>query len=465
MPGNCDYLNQSLLDVPFDELGLLGDLADFIYHSAPHPNRTMALLGSLIWMATITSRPWHTWTGAGLNLNLLVLAGTGRGKEQITSGRGKLDAAIARSVPAIYDFHGPNLVSAAGAIKALDKFPAICVNMAEAGYKLEAMTSPRANVNDKQLKGFICDAWGKSGIGGVLEPNGNVDAEKSAKNAIFRPCLSILAESVPSIVYAALDERAIYSGLLSRFITVEVNAPRAPLSNKIINEPWPQLTQKAADLASMSLGRIQANQGVVVDPTQDAFELFRDFDAHITNAINKDGTDITAELYNRVWLNAQKIACIIAIGINPHAPLVTHQIACWATNFVSNSADFLIGKFKKNEVGVEDGDESKQISELIKAIKRCLNSPYDELKGYKGLTPEMQKQCCFTQGFLSRYLMQRAAFKNDKRGATAAIRRAVQHLQDSGHIRLLTPKLSQEKFGTIGNTYMITNTDFMFDES
>lgn len=132
--------------------GLIGDIRDFILSAAPHPNADIALAGSIALMAGICGRCFNTYTGAGLNQYILLLASTGLGKEAAASGISKLLAAITPTVPAAGDFKGPALVSSAGLIKWLDKKPSVVSVIGEFGYKLKAISSPRANPNDELLK-------------------------------------------------------------------------------------------------------------------------------------------------------------------------------------------------------------------------------------------------------------------------------------------------------------------------
>ena len=78
------------LEYPF---GLTGDIARFLYKSANRPFREVAITGALGLMAAITGRAYSI-NGSGLNLYLTLLAKTGRGKEAMKSGTGRLMKAV-----------------------------------------------------------------------------------------------------------------------------------------------------------------------------------------------------------------------------------------------------------------------------------------------------------------------------------------------------------------------------------
>ena len=123
--------------------GLIGDCAYFIMRAAPHPNKDIALAAAIAFFAGITGRAYNTYTFAGLNLYILVLAKTAMGKEAANSGISKLLAAISAKIPAAKTFKGPMLISSAGLLKWLAENPSCVTVGGEWGYKLKAMHSVR----------------------------------------------------------------------------------------------------------------------------------------------------------------------------------------------------------------------------------------------------------------------------------------------------------------------------------
>ena len=65
---------------------LLDEIASFIASAAPHPNNEIALAGAIALLSGICGRCYNTYTGAGLNQYILMLASTGMGKEAAASG-------------------------------------------------------------------------------------------------------------------------------------------------------------------------------------------------------------------------------------------------------------------------------------------------------------------------------------------------------------------------------------------
>ena len=206
--------------------GLIGDTAHFIMRSAPHPNADIALAASIALLAGLAGKAFNTFTHAGLNLYILMLASTGMGKEAANSGISKLIAAIAAKIPKATTFKGPMLVSSAGLIKWLADNPSCVSVVGEFGYKLKALHSPRSSPNDELLKAVLLDLYGKSGSGNALDPMGYSDREKTTA-PILSPAFSMLCESVPGVVKEALNEQAVTSGFIPRFLTFNIEGRRA----------------------------------------------------------------------------------------------------------------------------------------------------------------------------------------------------------------------------------------------
>jgi hypothetical protein len=159
--------------------GLIGEIAQWVMASASYPNQEIALVTAIALLSALTGRAYNTYTGAGLNLYVLLLADTGMGKETVATATGKLFAASAKSCPSISDFKGPShFASVQGLIKWLDKKPAILCIIGEFGQKLRAMARSNSP-NDVALLAGLLEAFSKSGAGSVIDPMSYSDVGKT----------------------------------------------------------------------------------------------------------------------------------------------------------------------------------------------------------------------------------------------------------------------------------------------
>lgn len=435
--------------------GLLGAVRKFIYSAAPHPNADIALAGAIALLAGMTGRAYNTYTGAGLNQYILLLASTAMGKEAAASGISKLLQAVSATVPAATGFKGPALVSSAGLVKWLDNYPSIVSVIGEFGYRLKSISSPKANPNDEMLKATLLDLYGKSGAGNVLDPMAYSDREKQTRQ-IFSPSVTLLGESVPGIVYEALNDSMILSGLLPRFMLIEALGQRSPLNEKPTLTPEPHLVQSLADLCSQCLALNHSNSVYVVEADTAAKAKFREFGQWVTDQINSHSSEVHRELWNRAYLKALKLATLCAVGINPFAPIVTINETLWATGFVVEQINALAAKFANDEVGEVAGDEMKQQRAIMRAIAEYVAEPYTRWKSYHG-SFEMHRDGVITLPHIMQKLRGIAAFKHDRLGATKAIERTIKLLLDGDQLREIPGSQMLARYGCKPRSYVISD--------
>lgn len=437
--------------------GLLGQLAQFILDAAPRPVPDIALAGAIALMSGVTGRAYNTYTGAGLNQYLLLLAPTGTGKDAISSGISKLFSAVASQVPASSDFRGPGeLVSSAGLIKWMDKKPVVLSILGEIGLLMQQMASTNANAHLKGLQRTLLQLYSKSGKGNTFDPSAYSDKEKNT-GFINAPSLTIIGESVPHNFYEYLDDSMISSGLLPRFAIFEYEGERPYLQEgKEFVQPPFALVQSLADLMAQALTISNNNATHIVPADAPSMVKFREFERWTTDQINNSNNEVVRHLWNRGHLKALKLASIYAIGMNPTNPIIDMDATMWATTMIVKQTEKLIYKFENDEVGEAGGSEGKQQREIIKCIASFMFSPHDRFAKYGG-SVDMHKAGVVTYSHIQRRLVSMACFRLDRAGASNAIKRALQHLLDGDELREMPVVQMQASFGCRAKGYVMSN--------
>lgn len=424
--------------------GLIGDTAHFIMRAAPHPNADIALAASIALLAGITGKAYNTFTHAGLNLYILMLASTGMGKEAANSGISKLIAAIAAKIPKATTFKGPMLVSSAGLIKWLADNPSCVSVVGEFGYKLKALHSPRSSPNDELLKAVLLDLYGKSGAGNALDPMAYSDRDKTTA-PIVSPAFSMLCESVPGVVKEALNEQAVTSGFIPRFLTFNVEGRRARLQEDLIGTPPHDLVERLAGLTAHCLDANSLNCTHIVATTDDAKTLLRNFNDWITDQINASSSEIYRELWSRAYLKALKLASLCAVAIRFESPTVTIDEVNWAAGIVERQTRQILTQFENGEIGQAAGNEARQQDEVLRCIWEYIEGPFERFEKY-GVTRDMHAKAVFTQTYLSRRVSNLPTFKDDRLGATNALKRAITLLLEGDEIQEMNKRQVAEEF-------------------
>ena len=443
--------------------GLVGDIADYIYKSAPRPVRSIALTAAIGLMAGIVGRAYNV-RGTGLNQYLLLLAQTGTGKEAMASGISRLMTAIRDDIPAAMDFIGPSEIASGQALVKLlsNATPSFVSILGEFGYRLQQLSNSHMNNSELMLKRVLLDLFGKSGNGNILYGSSYSQKENNVHN-IDSPALSILAESTPHNVYGQLGIDAIEAGLLPRFTIFEYTGPRVPLNPYHSITPPAQLVQHLSMLIGHALKLNHGNAGsrlvVNVDIDPSAEQLLHRIDVFADSKINDASEEVLKHIWNRFHLKVMRLAAIVAVGINPYNPVITADAVKWAAALIHNGTETLLQKFKSGEMGA-DVEEVDQHSNVITKISEYLTA--EESYNHKYMSQRtwpMWNDKIVTHEYLSRRCLGVACFRKDRRGATMALQSALKELMQRGFIEQVGKNQLKEKFGMSIVAYAVTNPE------
>lgn len=435
--------------------GLVGEVAQYIYASAVRPVREIALGAALGLVAGIAGRAYNA-SGTGLNQYLLVVAGTGTGKEDGPKGVERLLAALRPAVPAIDNFVGPGaFASGQGLIRTLDKQPAIFCMLGEIGITLQILNDPRAPSSTQLLKRALLDLYSKSGWNDVLRSTAYSDMEKNT-STVFAPALSFVGDTTPETLYDSLSPKDIASGLLPRMTVIEYRGKRPDRNAHNGVPPDTTLVDHLAALAQSALTMHNDNRNMSVSCDQAGQAVLDGYDKECDAAMRDDSaTAVNKQLWNRAHLKALKVAALLAVGIDHHNPVITETVARWAVEFTTRSTRDVLSRFEMGEVGT---GEARQEAELKRIASEYLRlSPKARQCGSYAVPEKL----AVVEGALSvSYLRRRAAqcssFRDDRKGLNAALKSTLQALCDSGWLFKLGPHDVREKFGArMGDVYVI----------
>ena len=403
--------------------GIVGDLARYYYSTAIRPVPEIALAAAIATLSGVCGRSYNI-SDTGLNQYIVLLARTGRGKEGALGGITKLMAAVRPMIPMADQFMGPSAFASGQALlKTVSKRPCFMSVLGEFGLTLQQISDARANSAEKMLKRVLLDLFSKSGWRDVLLPAVYADSEKNTE-LVHAPCVTILGESTPETFYEGLDSSHISEGLIPRFMIIEYDGARPARNRNAGAPPAEELKKRFADLLTLSL--TTANNGTCCPVQIDAggMALLDGFDAKADSRINS-GNSVEAELWNRAHLKSLRLAGIIAVGVNPHQPVVTAEIAQWAINMVTRDVEGVLARFNKGDVGVGD---SKQLVDL----RRVIQGYYDKA------APErwagVHSQGLVPYALLLQRTSNMVAFRQDRMGATNALKNSLRSLVDSGEL-------------------------------
>lgn len=428
--------------------GLVGELAQYFYQTAIRPVPEIALAAAIALTAGVCGRSYNI-SGSGLNQYIILLAKTGSGKEGALSGIENLISAVRPQIPMVDQFLGPAAFASGQAlVKVLNDKPCFVSVLGEFGLTLQQLSDQRANSAQLMLRKVLLDLYAKSGWNRMLRSSVYSDTEKNTK-IIQAPNVTILGESTPETFFDGLDASHVAEGLIPRFSVIEYVGDRPPRNRNANTPPSQGLAQRFSDLVAVSLTTSNNNACAPVQLDSHSVQLLDAFDVKADGIMNASKMDVEMQVWNRAHLKALKLAALLAVGCNPHQPIVTAEMAQWAIDFVTRDVELVAARFKDGDVGQGD---SKQYHDLKRAIEAYYKHPVKTVKERFG---DLHKAQLIPYAYLSQRTANIASFRHDRLGATNALKRAVQTFIDSGMlIEVARPQLL-EKYRFSGVAYGI----------
>ena len=429
--------------------GLLGDIATHILSSSIRPVPEIALATAIAFMAGVCGRSYNI-SGAGLNQYIIVLAETGVGKDGTSRGIDNIIAAVQSTVPACDMFLGPSAFASGQAlVRVLNEKPCFVSVLGEFGLTLQQMCDVRANPAVIMLKKVLLDIYAKSGNNGVLRPSVYADSDKNTK-AVESPNVTILGESTPDTFFGGLDSSHIAEGLIPRFTVIQYTGKRPARNRNAGHPPNPVLLSRITDLFAIAVATNANRSCAHVQMTAKAASLLDAFDEACDERINSTGADIVRQLWNRAHLKALKLSALIAVGLDPHAPVINEEAAAWALRFVESDIAGMLSKFSKGEVGT---GETRHEADIRRAVDDYLRMPVEKRLEYS-VSKAMADKQVIPFHFLRRRLRLLAAFKNDPRGAARAIQESLGDMVRAEILGKVPDAQAQAWFGSKSDVYV-----------
>jgi hypothetical protein len=123
--------------------------------------------------------------------------------------------------------------------------------------------------------------------------------------------------------------------------------------------PPPDLVRDVTTLAALAIRWSGEWRHYQVQQTDGARAILDAFDREADDCVNVRVSDVHSQLWNRAHLNALKLACVIAVGVNPSNPAIEEEDARWAIEFIRRSVATVFGPFSKGEVGGNDASKTE----------------------------------------------------------------------------------------------------------
>lgn len=445
--------------------GLMGEMADYIYRSAPRPVKELAIGAAIGLMAGIAGNSFNV-SGLGLNTYLLLLAPTGTGKEAVHSGISKLMHTVKPIVPSSDLFLGASEIASPQALlnRLANKQRCFVSVIGECGMWLKNVSDNNAPAHFQGLRRILLALYGKSGAGSTVQPSIYADASKNT-DTIISPSVSLLGESTPTRFFEIIDEDLIAEGFIPRWTIIEYNGRRPP-HNPDHNTVYPttELIGGLAALCNYCMQQMNALQATNVAASKDAQVLIDEFDLFCDAQINGTSEDAIRDLWTRAHVKALKLAALVAVGCNISMPMITPSHFLWARHIILKDVMRMCRRFNSGLLTARTAqNDNEQQAKIIAAIKTYLKDAATDAK--YGINPQMRSVSAFPYLYLQRKLIGTKAFKSDRRGATSALQAAIKNMVMSGLLSEVPEVQSRIQFAFSGKVYVASDIDLLLSAS
>jgi len=442
-----DNLIESLPD------GLVKSIAQYSFKSSFHPLQEASLCVALMLLSGICGRGWLTPTKAGLNLWLVLVGGTSCGKDEYQSGIKRLLNSISKELPHVRKIYGGELVSGPAIETVFQDTLRYISFWPEFGESFKNIANPASSEHIVTLRRGLLNSFNSAGVGGSSE--GRKRAQKSEdKQFVERPCLCIAGDATPEKLYGSMTTAEIASGLLQRFMVLDV-----PRSSWSIEEnakagmlPNPKLVEDLVQLCSMADTLDVKNNFKTVSTSDEAALMLKSYrmDKRLRNA-DHGGDSAVEEIMNRAGLKATKLASLLAVSTDWHAPRIEEEHARWAIDFVESLDSAMLSRFSTGDIG---SGQVKQEAEIIRAFVQIATASDKQRKAMGMPDKLVRDRGAVTLAALKAKVVGKSAFASDKAGAVTAFDRSVESMVRAGVLIRLRPDQAADEFDVVSGSVL-----------
>ena len=332
---------EELLDMP----GFVNALADYTYRTAQRPNRVTAFAGALAMLSYLAGRKFTDSRCTMPNLYLVMLAGSGAGKDHPRKVNKSLSMELETGGVVDQFASGPGLEDALllnpARLFQLDEFDTLLNELKE-----------NSSLSEGMMKNVL-NLFSESGSFHSMRKKALSDREREllssgarqnvVEQVIRYPSLTIFGTVTPSNFYGALSLRALTNGLLARTLVFE-SGKRGERGKGPFNLPFPDEVLQAAQMFAAREKdpdwRLKPHLQAVpdADDVVAALETIRAEEDRLYKASERDKDEAGMAVWARGVEIAGKLALLYAISENPVMPKITARGILWAWKLVSYSS-------------------------------------------------------------------------------------------------------------------------------
>jgi hypothetical protein len=406
-------LSQGEWDFPWPP-GITGELAQYMYHMSKKPIRQFAIAYTLHLISGLCARRYQCGS-IGPQLYFLLSAETGRGKgqarkvmlEQIVK-----DALTVKTLDPNLSKTFDNQIPASGSgfrqLFTRTPYPLVAMSEEDAHDLLRLIGEDLGQGG--QIKKLLLGLFDMGGRNFSIAAKEYASKDDSTPS-IHRPVFTMIIDTQPTYMKEFLGKRHVRdSGLAARIMIIEYNGIIKPTNS--IHYPIPEyIINRLADI--WQAFRMNPDQVVDIEVAPEVKQAMKEFDELMTRRMNEN--DVLSKYLSRIWINALKVACNLAVFENHITPKITLEHWNWSRDFSLKIIERIINMVEDGEVG---GGEMIRLATMVDAVRQYVKMKPTTRLQYRVPKSVVDLKHVIPHGFLLRYLKNNAAFQGSEQGKT-----------------------------------------------
>lgn len=431
--------------------GLAGQIAWYVYQSAPRPVKEVAIVAAIGLLAGICGKSWSI-PQSGLNMYIILIARSAVGKEAMHSGTSSLLSAVINRQPAAAAFVDfSDFASGPALQKAVAANPCFLNVSGEWGRKLRGLAQEDTGKGSgpySSLRTVMTNLYQKSGpqsiVGGISYSNreGNVASVSGVS-------YSMIGESTPRTFYDSLTETMMEDGFMSRFLVIEYDGDRPPLNANPVIEPGFALADAIANLATQAQNLNGRGATTPVGRTNEAAQLMHSFELECDSQINSTKEEAWRQMWNRASLKVMRLSALLAVADNCYSPCIQVNQVEWALSVVRKDIAIMSRRMSDGDVGVSDYSRERKV------LACCVDFLREGApEGYK-IPDSFRENNIIPRKYIQIRTARVTSFANHRSGSVSALDTTLKSLVDGGYLMAVDQSKIVENFGFHGKCYRL----------
>lgn len=435
--------------------GFAGQIASYIYKSAPRPVKEVAIVAALGLLSGICGKPFSI-PGSGLNLYIILVARSAIGKEAMHSGIASLMESLRSRIPQAMNFVDfSDFASGPALTKAVANNPCFVNVAGEWGRKLRRLAREDRNEGPmQQLRTVMTNLYQKSGpasiVGGITYSNKEQNIQ-----SVSGVSYSMIGETTPNTLYESLTESMMDDGFLSRFTIVEYKGDRPPHNYNALKEPDQALADGLAQLSHHALTLLHRNARQEVARSQEAGQILYNFDLECDRNINAIEDEGFRQMWNRAALKVTRISALLAVADNFLHPVIQTHHVTWAIDIIHRDIKMMGKKMMEGDIGVDDNSREKKVLSICKEVLTNGFAPMFNVSRVMTVDAIVPRKVFTVK------LGKHPAFSNHRFGSSMAIDHTLKSLVDGGYLVEVPKDKLLTKYAFHGKCYQVINISIL----